>query len=346
MESKSAQKDGKLPVDKLHCVVVGVGVIGLSVANRLLPAGHRVAIVARDFPQPFEATDAKTQINYTSLWAGAHNIWVLPTSEQDLDGMRDHGFARATFAHMSDLLASYGTETGIAFTPGLEYLEDPVPEVYKDLTERRAARELGILDFRLLERRELPERVAWGCEYRSWCVNPMTIKMELRALDEVTALPDLDVDTVINCSGTGFGDPAVFPTRGQSVLVAEECTATITRQNSDGTWTFCVPRPCAGGTIIGGTKQPDDWSLDADPAVREQLLDAFSRTYPEMFADGKQPHALRDIVGRRPARKGGMRLEKEALNTGHRVIHAYGLGGRGYELSWGVANAVLYLVYS
>lgn len=63
-----------------------------------------------------------------------------------------------------------------------------------------------------------------------------------------------------------------------------------------------------------------------------------------MFANGKAPRVLRDIVGRRPTRKGGMRLEKEMLSHDCRVIHAYGLGGRGYELSWGVAEAVLKFV--
>ena len=42
---------------------------------------------------------------------------------------------------------------------------------------------------------------------------------------------------------------------------------------------------------------------------------------------------VRDNVGRRPARKGGVRAEIEELGNGRRVV----LGGRGYELSWGMA---------
>lgn len=71
------------------------------------------------------------------------------------------------------------------------------------------------------------------------------------------------------------------------------------------------------------------------------------------MADGPlQP--LGDIVGRRPTRQGGIRLEREEIPAGdikglqddvsRSVIHAYGLGGRGYELSWGVAEEVLELV--
>ena len=39
-----------------------------------------------------------------------------------------------------------------------------------------------------------------------------------------------------------------------------------------------------------------------------------------------------------------MRLEKETIAGNKCVIHAYGLGGRGYELSWGVADRVIKLL--
>ena len=53
---------------------------------------------------------------------------------------------------------------------------------------------------------------------------------------------------------------------------------------------------------------------------------------------------IRDIVGRRPAREGGMRIEAEKVGQGRVVVHAYGAGGRGFELSWGVAGDVLDIV--
>lgn len=66
---------------------------------------------------------------------------------------------------------------------------------------------------------------------------------------------------------------------------------------------------------------------------------------------------IRDIVGRRPARDGGMRIEIETVGDGgdgdgkekaiipsSAIVHAYGAGGRGFELSWGVAEDVLGLM--
>ncbi|KAL8284792.1 hypothetical protein RB597_002049 [Gaeumannomyces tritici] len=377
-----------------HVVVIGAGVTGLSAASRLQDAGLRVTVVARDFPTPSETIDARASINYASPWGGAHNRWVVPppptttttTTNTDTAARvlaRDHAFALETYAHM-DALSRARPEAGVTFMPGIEYLEDPgrfEGEGNHLLTEARA-RELGVEGFRLLDASELPRGVRWGCSYRTWCVNPMVylafllrrlarrgaalVRREVRGPDEAWALGaelGAEVDVVVNCSGVGFGDPDVFITRGQTCLVSNSCDATVTRQNADGTWTFCVPRNFDGGTIVGGTKQPDDWDPEPSPAVREQLLARFAATYPAILAGGAggsgRLEPLADIVGRRPTRRGGMRLELETLPPGPRgggrgtgtgrvrhVVHAYGLGGRGYELSWGVAGRVAELVTS
>ncbi|OAQ62834.1 FAD dependent oxidoreductase superfamily protein [Pochonia chlamydosporia 170] len=337
-----------------HIVVIGAGVIGLSSGVYLLQSGYKVTIIARDFPSPFETADPKHFINYSSLWAGAHNRWVLPTNATE---QRDHAMALSTYRHMEQLVSLH-PECGVHFTKGIEYLED-VPQVYKDLTAETASG-LGITDFRLYTNEELPDKVTWGCEYQTWCANPMvyclfllrqfallggrTVNMELRTPLEVRDMKAFsDVRTVVNCSGVGFNDPDVFPTRGQTCVVANNCPATVTRQNGDGSWTFCVPRGFNGGTVIGGTKEPNNWDTEPSEEVRRRLLDALARTYPSI-RDEEDFRVVRDIVGRRPTRKGGIRLEKEQHDERFSVIHAYGLGGRGYELSWGVAEQVARLL--
>lgn len=145
---------------------------------------------------------------------------------------------------------------------------------------------------------------------------------------------------------------SLTPSRaGQTCLVANPCDATVTRQNADGSWTFCVPRGFEGGTVIGGTKEPGDWDPAPSPAVRARLLADFVATYPRILsplsAAASAPNALtvlQDVVGRRPTRRGGARIEREEVAPGRTVVHAYGLGGRGYEMSWGVAEMVAGLV--
>ena len=99
-----------------------------------------------------------------------------------------------------------------------------------------------------------------------------------------------------------------------------------------------------GGTIIGGTKQPHNWDPNPSIETRNQLLANAAKWFPFTPESGGKFDVIRDIVGRRPAREGGMRIEAEKVAEDKYVVHAYGAGGRGYELSWGVAGDVVKLM--
>lgn len=285
-----------------------------------------------------------------------------------------------TLAHMQRLYASHPHTAGITFLKGIEYLEAPGPE-YLALSAPGNPTAQQLPGFRLLAPSEFPPdgRVTWGCEYDTWCVNPMVyccfllrrfvhrggklhpLERYLRSPAEAFALfsssssssstdgtdgtDDPPAAALVNATGTGLPstpDPAMTMTRGQTCLVSEPCAATVTRQNADGTWAFCVPRGFDGGTVVGGTKELGAWEARASPRVRAQLLRRFVETYPPILPEGQtELTVLGDIVGRRPTRTGGPRVEGEVLAGDGFVMHAYGLGGRGYELSWGVAEAVV-----
>lgn len=108
---------------------------------------------------------------------------------------------------------------------------------------------------------------------------------------------------------------------------------------------------------MGGTKEPGNWRTDVLPATRQHMIRGGQSLAPyaaeeagsatAKAADGEL-RVIADVVGRRPTRDGGMRIQVEEeqltgtdgqLRTGH-VLHAYGAGGRGYEISWGVAEEV------
>ena len=181
------------------------------------------------------------------------------------------------------------------------------------------------------------------------------------------------VRTVVNCSGLGMGDKRAFIIKGefrlfllvfcccfffkssgdtdrltwvgQTCLVRNPCSVTITRQNSDGSWSFCIPRPLGGGTIVGGTKQPHNWDPNPSLETRAKLLANAAKWFPFEEGSEKKFDVIRDIVGRRPAREGGIRIDAEKLSDDRGVIvHAYGAGGRGFELSWGIAEDVFNLM--
>lgn len=132
-------------------------------------------------------------------------------------------------------------------------------------------------------------------------------------------------------------------------MVRNPCSKTITRQNSDRSWSFAIPRPLEGGTIIGGTKEPNVWDPKPSLQVREKLLSSAAKWFPFSENMERKFDTIGDIVGRRPARVGGFRLETEAVDVSKangkkvagRIVHAYGIGGRGVELSWGIAEDVV-----
>ncbi|KAH8696432.1 FAD dependent oxidoreductase superfamily [Talaromyces proteolyticus] len=347
-------------------VVIGAGVIGLSAAlllqSTLLPS-QRIVIIARNLPHT-------ESINYASPWAGGHYRPVPGTTAQL---KQESQWARHTYQTF-ERIAAEDISAGVQFMRGIEHFESPSPE-YVDVALDVNSSVYAHLSpsFRRISQKELAdEQVKLGITYWTYCVNtPVYLGWLLRkfllgggvvkeytlaSIDEAFALGASDgggvVKAVVNCSGMGFNDEKSFIIRGQTCLVRNPISYTLTRQGADGTWSFAIPRPLMGGTVIGGTKQPGDWNPHARAEIRETLLRNASKWFPFEGGEGGEFDVIRDIVGRRPAREGGLRVEIERVDVvapdtmhgqkkeGKSVVHAYGLGGRGVELSWGVAEEV------
>ncbi|KAK9848734.1 D-amino-acid oxidase [Penicillium brevicompactum] len=332
-------------MSKETIVVIGAGVIGLTTALHIQhqnPA-QSILLVARDFP-------SDTSINYASPWAGAHYRPVPGSSPQAL---RESNQAQRTYEYLKRT-AEPGA--GIEFIQGIEHLEAPPAECLDPQSVHDLYSHLD--GFRVLSGEEVPEGVKWGVQYGTYVVNsPVycahllrkfvlkggeTRRYTLADLNEAFSFGN--VKTVVNCSGIGIGDPKAFIIRGQTCLVRNPVSQTITRQNIDGSWSFCIPRPLDGGTIIGGTKEPHNWDPNPSLETRKRLLANASKWFPFSAESGGKFDVIRDIVGRRPAREGGMRIEVEKLAGDRYIVHGYGAGGRGFELSRGVAEDITALM--
>ncbi|KAF4472397.1 D-amino acid oxidase [Fusarium albosuccineum] len=343
--------------------VVGAGIIGLTSAlyiQKLLAESPStqstsVLLVAKEWPTSIPGAPTSHSADYASMWAGAH-VRPIPASTPQL--RREAKWLKHTVAE----LERHGQSepwVGIRRLPGVEYLEDPSPE-YLNQDAQSFEAETGLPGYRKYEAHELPDGVRLGFEYETYCINsPLysgnllrkfiiqggkTLQRELKSEWEAFALAP-NVKFVVNASGMGFGDAKCFPIRGQIELTnLTTANKTITRQNKDGTWSFVIPRSFNGGTVIGGTKEPGEWRIEPSADLRHRLLTTAQPIITE--ACGKQKplgsfKVIKDVVGRRPAREGGLRVETEAKDNGQgvkHVIHAYGAGGRGYEISWGVAS--------
>lgn len=173
-----------------------------------------------------------------------------------------------------------------------------------------------------------------------------------------------NADMLVNCSGLmasqldGVKDDKVFPARGQMCLVKNKISGIFTTSGVDDVPSdtmYVMPRGRGAlsterretvlvarelhftdhileHTLIGGSYQKGNWDSQADPELRRRILNRAIDLCPEL-ADGKGIDGLNiveDIVGLRPVRIDGTRLEKERVaNT--IVVHNYGHGGYGCD---------------
>jgi len=313
--------------------IVGAGVVGLSIALLLAERGCKnVTIVARDLPGD-EGT------GWASPWAGA-----LLAAHPD----GDYEMQRTSLEYYK-ALAKRVSNTGIQSLPIEEYYDDRDQESkiwYQDYFP----------DFKFLPKDKLLANARVGYTYTTQVVNPTYflpwlsteltrrgvrfVRQTVETLEHAREL--LAADIVINASGVGArelaNDQAVYEVRGQTMFVKGSYDKVRIFQGSH--YTYAIPRTHSGGVILGGVSQPKSTNSEVETELRPDILrrinvlteNAFDWVDPE-----REP--IQDIVGFRPYRAGGIRVEREG-----NVIHAYGAGGLGYLYAFGIADKVCKLV--
>ncbi|CAG7920181.1 unnamed protein product [Penicillium olsonii] len=343
-------------------IIIGAGVLGLSSAVELSQHGYKVTVVARELP-------GDDSLDYASPWAGAH---FRPSPANTVAERLEQSLMRETYREFEKIAEI--PEAGVNFIPAVEYFDAP------SLLDSGYTEWPG---FRILEATEYPsghESIRLGVTYRAWVLNSPTylqwlqrqaekhgaqfIKAELGDPQQAVAVYRAsqphgvvsDVIAIVNASGRGFDDRDSFPSRGQFIIVSNKCDQTISHHWADGSSTVIIPRPLGGGTVIGGTKEPHDWSENISDASTAQILQRVGDLCPNMVDRGTADvgnthgfHVKQVYVARRPMRKGGLRLEKvdlriQDLQATLPLIHCYGAGASGYKVSWGVAKQVSEIV--
>ncbi len=292
-------------------VVVGAGVVGLSCALRLLEAGHRVDVLARDLP--LETTSSVA----AAVW---YPYLALP---QDLVT----AWGRTTYVALARLAAD--ERSGVVMRRGTELLMEPAPdpwwvEAVPGLTRVAPRAPYGDGWSFVAPVVEMPRYLAW-LQARVEEAGGSVTRLAMAHLPEGPL--------VVNCSGLGArllaGDPSVTPVRGQ-VVVVEQIGLEEWWLAEDGP-TYVIPR--STDIVLGGTEEPGEWDRHPDADVAADLLRRASALVPAL----SDARVLRHKVGLRPARP-AIRLERVG-----RVIHCYGHGGAGVTLSWGCADEVVAL---
>ncbi|EGG02628.1 uncharacterized protein MELLADRAFT_109962 [Melampsora larici-populina 98AG31] len=166
-------------------------------------------------------------------------------------------------------------------------------------------------------------------------------------------------DIVINASGLGAAtllgveDKSVHPIRGQLVLVKPPQPICFSTRDSSRK-TYIISRPSVDPeideeVILGGCYQADNFDLSVDPDLTNHILCEAFQTRPDLSSDGTLQgiHVLKEVVALRPARKDGARLEVEKVvisGENKHAVHCYGIGGAGFQSSYGMAQEALGLI--
>jgi len=147
---------------------------------------------------------------------------------------------------------------------------------------------------------------------------------------------------IVNASGLGAkslaGDAAVAGYRGQTMFVKSDYDEVKLINGAE--YTYVIPRMYSGGVILGGISQENNIDGAVDTGLRQDILRRVNRMTGNAFANiNLETDSVKDMVGVRPGRKGGIRVERDGS-----IVHAYGFKGAGYVYSFGAAAQVKRLV--
>jgi D-amino-acid oxidase len=305
-------------------VVVGAGVVGLSVAIRLCEAGLDARIVAA------ERGERTTSATAAALW---YPYRALPRD-------RVLRWSAETYSELASI-AEREPAAGVRLVRGREVVHEPGTEPWwreaVPALDRIRADELpdGYADGWYLELpvADMTRYLPW-LEHRFEGLGGAIVDRRLESLDD--ALEEAPV--VVNCAGLAgarlAGDADVIPVRGQVVLVERlpELDEWLLDQSDEGELTYVVPR--AESVVLGGTAEVGATDEMPDPATAERILRRCTQLVPALAG----ARVLGHRAGIRPGRS-AVRVEPEA-RSGGLVVHCYGHGGAGVTLSWGCAMEV------
>lgn len=136
-------------------------------------------------------------------------------------------------------------------------------------------------DFRRLNKDELPEGIQHGATFTCILIDTphylpflqqmfeerggRMIRASLQDVSEIATYAP-QVDAVVNCTGLGarelggVADKAVFPTRGQLVIVRAPWVTEGRTRLGKGVYTYTIPRK-SGHVVLGGSADANDWCV-------------------------------------------------------------------------------------
>lgn len=253
------------------CAVLGSGIIGICTATLLQRAGYKVTIYTMDLPP-----------DTTSNVAAGKWTPLIAFNDQDITTQFYSEFLRATKLSFDYYKEFIGKGYGVTWTQNYTFGDNPVglPSSYQDL----------LYSYRDVEK--IPKYV-YPFD-KPYCLAFTTLRVDtpvfmntlmrdfrraggsvvIRQFSDVSQLMQLREPLIMNCTGLGsrelFGDTDLMPVKGQLVQLLPQPEVNYSASIS-GEGLYMVPR--TDGVLLGGTWQPDDWSLTPDPILTRNILE-------------------------------------------------------------------------
>lgn len=335
--------------------IVGAGVIGLTTACEL-SSDFEITVLGDLIGRETDSWKA------TAIW----HVYLVPETEEVLK------WAQQTLEKLY-AISLEEKNAGVGLVKGLElfrkgFAERPtwanIPRTFRmlsqdEINEFNNISSLGFL--REEEIRMLVEKpVLWGYEieapvadmliYLEWLKSKAIesgVKIHRQHVESLESLFS-GFDIVINC--TGFrareiaNDKNFKSFRGQYFVLRSNSDAPVDYIGDDdhpGGMAYFIPR--FGEVMIGGCAEEGletlDITLDWEDTINRAGL------YAPWVRERKIEDQARDaVVGLRPFREGGIRLERDINCNKGLLLHNYGHGGSGFSLSWGCAKKIKELI--
>ncbi|WGS52273.1 FAD-binding oxidoreductase [Paraburkholderia sp. D15] len=351
--------------DKLHALVIGAGVSGLTTALCLHERGITSTVVGEKFSP-----------HITSNVAGA--LWEWPPAvcgyhHDEISLARSKAWCMTSFRKFETLAAI--PEAGVYVRSVTFYFRNLIEENEFHLTKMNEIEaqvpgfvrgthligdngvnpHIGLID----AYRHLAPMVDTDV-YMKWLlqrVRAAGIEVVARRIagdlhdNEAALKQEFGADVIVNCSGLGARELAgesMYPLRGAVIRLVNDGTRMpkltqafcVSHDNvtSDQDIVFIVPRG-ENRIVLGAIAEADQWSTDIGLHNYEPVRRIYERCteFLPMLKDAEIDPVEPVRVGLRPFRKGNVRLEAV---TGTSIIHNYGHGGAGVTFSWGCATEV------
>ena len=328
----------------IHVAVVGAGVIGLTVATRLIELASSdrlvVTLVAEKFP-PNTTSDLSGGFAIPPHLAEGPDAASRATTERRV---------RATFKKLDSLYHSPKcSEVGVTIFNGYYQLQGDSLPWWRDIVF--GFRHASEAELAMLSRQGKPIYV-FSCyllqckTYVPWLLQQFKMGGGVTLQASVNNLSELNnFDVVVNCTGLAAAqlaqDPRVYPAAGLMVAVRAPWISHFYLEppvigNKERTYIF----PLVDYVILGSTFEAGKSTAEINPDDVDGILKRCQEIAPSL----SEAEVVDTWVGIRPMRRGGMRLEREEGTKKPAIIHCYGHGHQAMALSWGSAEEIADMV--